>query len=194
MPTTFRFNPDTVAHLEAAGWRAYYDRRWLALLGLIVRLCQQQFHIPFPVSLFAAYWVTRAAKAWAPVDHDLAAAQRYYEQFYRIARRHSGLAFDPAVVGALELEYNDVHRRLVGNPDKAAFVDTMTWLHSAMFGLPPELARESAELRVAANTTVDGITNGWSQDIEGDWALLEDQLRMCYRSVQRALDARTGEA
>ena len=104
MPTTFRFDPDRVAHFEAAGWRAYYDRRWLALLGLIVRLCQQQFHIPFPISLFAAYWVTRAAKAWAPVDHDLAAAQRCYQQFYRIARRHSGLGFDPAVVGALELE------------------------------------------------------------------------------------------
>jgi len=186
---TFRFNPDRVAYFEAAGWRAYYDRAWLKLLWLIVRLCQEQFRIPFPVSLLAAYYVTRAAAAWVPINHAPKVVQAFYEKFYRIARRYSGLDFDPVQVAALELRYNDDHRRLVGNPDKAAFIQTMTELHSATFGITLEQARESAELRVAANNTVDRITGKLSADVEADWAKLEAELRQCYRSIQRALSA-----
>ena len=184
----FAFDPDRVAHLEAAGWRAYYDRAWPRLLRLVVVLCQEQFRIPFPVSLLAACHVTRAAAAWAPVDHDPAAVRCHYERFYRLARRYSGLRFDPARVAALELEYNDVHRRLVGQADKAAFVDTMVRLHAATFGLTPEQALESARWRVEANTTVDLITGRRSADVAADWARLEEHLRRCYRSIHRELN------
>lgn len=189
-PAAFAFDPDRVAYFEAAGWRAYYDRRWLTLLRLIVGLCQEQFRIPFPVSLLAAYDVTRAAAAWAPADHDPGVVQGFYEKFYRRARRYSGLAFDPARAAALELQYNDVHRRLVGQSDQRAFVETLAELHATLFGISREQARESAEQRVAANTTVDGITSQRSTDVDADWAKLEEQLRQCYRSIQRALARR----
>jgi hypothetical protein len=187
MATQFEFDPDQVAYFESHGWRAYYDRKWLTLLSLIVRLCQAQFRIPFPVSLLAAYYATRASLAWAPVDHDMVKAQMFYEKFYRVARRYSGLTFDPARAGALELQYNDIHRRLSGKPDKTEFIQTMIDLHSAVFGISPEAARESAELRVQANNTVDLITSRTSTDPEADWAKLEQELRLCYRSIQRVL-------
>jgi len=184
----FQQNPERVAHFEAAGWRAYYDQQWLRLLRLVVALCQEQFHIPFPVSLLAAYYVTRASMAWVPLDHDERVVRQYYEKFYRLARRYSGLQFDPARVAALELQYNDVHRRLSGKPDKAEFIETMTQLHSAIFGISPVQARPSAELRVLANNTVDLITSKTSADPEADWAKLEDYLRQCYRSIQREVE------
>lgn len=184
---TFTFNPDRVAYYEATGWRAYYDREWLKLLRLVVGLCQEQFRIPFPVSLLAAYYVTRASIAWAPVNHDEAEVLKYYTQFYRLARRYSGLSFDPVRAGELELRYNDIHRRLVGKPDKTEFIETMVSLHSTIFGLTPEQARESAELRVLANNTVDLITGKTSTDPEADWKKLEAYLRDCYRSIQRQL-------
>ncbi len=183
------FEPDRIAYFEAAGWRAYYERRWLKLLRLIVGLCQEQFRIPFPVSLLAAYSVTRAAAAWAPSDHDESKVLKYYAKFYQLARRYSDLKFDPAQVAEWELKYNDVHRRLAGNPNKAEFVETMAQLHSAIFGLTPEQARESAELRVLANNTVDLITGKRSTDPEADWAKLEQYLRECYRSIGRHLNA-----
>lgn len=186
----FTFNPDRVAYFEAMGWRAYYDRKWLKLLRLIVGLCQEQFHIPFPVSLLAAYYVTRAAAAWAPVDHDEKVVQHYYQKFYELARRYSGLKFDPARVAALELKYNDVHRQLVRQPDKSEFIDTMTQLHSAIFGITPEQARESAELRVLANNTVDLITGKISTDPEADWRKLEEYLRQCYHSIHREIQSK----
>jgi len=182
---SFEFRPERVAYFEAAGWRAYYDRKWFRLLSLVVSLCQEQFRIPFPMSLLAAYYVTRASVAWAPVDHDIEVVHAYYEKFYVMARKYSGLTFDPKLVGELETEYNDVHRRLSGKPDKTEFIATMVKLHSAVFGLTPEQARESAELRVLANNTVDLITSKTSTDVEGDWAKLEEYLRQCYRSIGR---------
>jgi hypothetical protein len=184
-----RFDPDRIAHLEATGWKAYYERKWLKMLRLVVGLCQEQFHIPFPVSLMAAYYITRAAAAWAPIEHDEAVVRAYYAQFYRLAQKYSGLQFDPARVAQLELRYNEVHRRLVGNPDKSEFIATMVELHSAIFGLPPERVGESAEWRVQANNTVDLITSKRSTDVAGDWARLEEFLRRCYRSIQRELEA-----
>lgn len=182
---TFTFDPDGVAYAEAHGWRAYYERDWLTLLWLIVAMCQSQFRIPFPVSLLAAYYATRAAIAWAPLDHDEAKVQAFYEKFYRLAQRYSGLRFDPARAAALELRYNEVHRRLSieRQMDKTEFIEAMVALHSELFGLTPEQARESAEQRVIANNIVDAITGKTSADPEADWARLENHLRRCYRSI-----------
>ena len=183
MASTAQFNPDAIARYEAGGWRAYYDRRWPQLLGMTITLCQEQFRIPFPQSLKAAYHIVRASMAWVPVDHDERAVLEELEAFYMLAARYSPLDFDPVRVAALEFRYFDDHRRLVGNPDKADLIATLTALHSAIFGITPEAARESAEYRVRAMNTVDTITGGTSRDVPGDWDRLEADLRRCYRSI-----------
>jgi hypothetical protein len=185
----FRLNPRRIAHFEAEGWRAYYDRKWLKLLRLMTQLNQEQFKIPFPRSLLGSYFVARAAAAWVPERHDQRKVAKYYEKFYHLARRYSGLRFDPKLAADLETAYNDVHRRLVGAADKSEFVRTMTDLHSVLFGIPRDLARESAELRVLAANVVDQITGKRSLDVKEDWRRLEEYLRLCYTSVQRAMRA-----
>lgn len=191
MAVHFQFSPNQIAHYEVEGWKAYYDRNWLRLLRLVVALVQAQFHIPFPVSLLAAYYVTRASAAWVPKDHDEAVIRGNLEKFYRIARRHSGLDFDPRAVAKLEAEYWDVHRRLVGQSDKSAFVQAMTALHAAIFGLNAEQTRESAELRVEANNVLDTITGRTSADPIRDWLQCEDLLRRCYGSLHTRIHQRT---
>ena len=79
-----------------------------------------------------------------------------------------------------------MHRRLSGNPEKEEFLQTLVALHSAIFGLTPEEARESAEWRLLAANTVDLITNKNSTDVARDWIKLEEYLRHCYRSIQQA--------
>jgi hypothetical protein len=184
---TFKFDPERVAQFEAAGWRAYYDHNWPRMLYLLLALCQEQFRIPFPVSLLAAYYIVRASAGWVAVDHDAKPILALHEKFYRIAGRYSGLKFDPRKVAALEEQYWDVHRRLSGKPDKTEFINTMIDLHSATFGITPAQARESAELRVLANNTVDLITSKTSTDPEADWQKLEEYLRQCYRSIEQEL-------
>jgi len=184
MAAAVQFNPDRLAYFEASGWRAYYDRKWLKMVRLLVDLCQEQFGIPFPMSVLAAYYSVRASVAWVPVNHDEQKVLAFLEKFYRVARRYSSLKFDPEEVANLELRYFDVHRRLVGKEDRSEFVQVLTDLHSAIFGLKPEQMRESAEWRVMAADTVDGITSKTSTDIEGDWTKLEEYLRRCYRSIK----------
>lgn len=189
MAVRFGFDPERVAYFEAAGWRAYYNRKWLKMMILLIQLFREQFHIPLLMSLLAAYYTTRASIAWVPVEHDEHKVLAYLEKFYRLAQRYSGLTFDVAQVATLELRYFEVHRRLAGKPEKDEFLQTLINLHSAIFGLPAERVRESAEWRLRAAKTVDQITSNTSTDIEGDWARLEEDLRRCYRSIQAELKA-----
>lgn len=190
MASVFHMQPERVAHFEAAGWRAYYDRKWLSMLRLLVQLCQEQFHIPFPVSLLAAYYTTRASLAWVPVDHDEGKVLAYLQKFYRVARRYSGLHYDVQQVAALEFQYFDVHRRLSGQPDKEPFLQTLIELHSALFGLTTEQARASAQWRLLAANTVDLITSHASTNAEDDWSKLEVYLQEAYASIVQKLKER----
>src|SRR5438128_11162663 len=129
------------------------------MLRLIVGLCQEEFRIPFPMSLLAAYYTTRASLAWVPVDHNERKVLAYLEKFYRVARRYSGLAYEPQQVAALELHYFDVHRRLSGKPEKDEFLQALVDLHSAIFALLPEAAGGSAERLLLAPHTRGVLTS-----------------------------------
>jgi hypothetical protein len=191
--TRIEIHADRIAELEAGGWRAYYDRDWPRVIRLMVALNQEQFHIPFPLSVVAAVHVAQASIAWAPVDHDEAAVRRHLRRFYRMALRWSGMQFDPSRAADLEVGYWVEHRRLLGVSDKTSFVDAMAALHGELFNLPAEKLRESAEWRVRANNTVDLITSGESKDPEADWRKLEDELRECYRSIDRELRSQNSD-
>ncbi len=185
--TAFTFDPDHVAKLETEVWRSYYAKQWLRVLYLTERTSAVEFHIPFPLSLAAAYWATRAALAFKPVKNDLPATLSALDRYYRLVRRFSGLTFDPAEVARTELRYWVVHRELSGGDDHTALVDVLADLHSATFDISQERAHESADWRAKAAITVDGITGRRSTDLVGDWHLLEDQLGRCYRSLAREI-------
>jgi hypothetical protein len=180
---------ERLAELEAGGWRAYYDRNWPRVVKLMVQLNQEQFHIPFPLSVVAALHIARASVAWAPVDNQPEETRKHLRRYYRIARRWSDFQFSAEKAADLELVYWIEHRRLSGQPEKGPYVEAMTALHAELFGLPPRRVRESAEWRVRASNTVDLITSGTSEDPEADWRKLEQDLRECYRSVNRELQA-----
>ncbi len=190
MAKTFTMQPRRIAYFEAAGWKAYYDHKWFKMMRLLVLLCQEQFHIPFPMSLVASYYTTRASLAWVPVEHDEKKVLKYLEKFYGVAHRYSGLHYDVKTVADLELKYYEVHRRLSGTSEKEELIQTFIELHCALFGLTPEQARESAEWRVLATDTVDLITSRTSTNIEQDWRKLEGYLQKAYGSIAQELDKR----
>lgn len=186
---TNRFDPDRIAYFEVAGWKAYYERQWFKVIRLMIALVQEQFHVPFPTSLLAAYYITRASVAWAPVEHNEAVVQTFIEKFYRVAARYTDLKFDPEQVARLEFRYWKEHRAFSGKTEKPQYIDTMTALHSALFGITPQQARESGELRVQVTDIVDTITGHTSNDVERDWKRSEELLRECYGSIGKVLKA-----
>ena len=182
-----RFDPDRLAYLEAAGWRANYDRQWAKLLWLVLELNHEQFGLPWPRALQAAYCITRASVAWVPKDHDLDAVRRYIRAYYVVASRYGrGLeALSPERAAELELRYWIVHRDLSGRSEgeKGPLEEALAELHACLFDVAPDVARSSGVSRARACDTVDLITSRRSPDVENDWARVERYLREAYRQV-----------
>lgn len=186
------FDPDRVAYFEKAGWEAYYDRRWLRALRLMVQLNREQFAMSMLAAILAAVDIVRASIAFAPVDNDVPAATGHLQRFYDKARHSLGLAADARTLATLEIDYWVVHRRLALERKQAPshdggivpMVESLTSLHAALFTAPPEAIRRSAELRAEAAVAVDRITGGYSTDVTNDWRKVEESLREAYRSLQ----------
>lgn len=183
------FNPDRSAALETAGWKAYASRNWPRFLLAMTRANAEQFGMPVPLAVLGSWYLVRASVAWVPADHDEAVVRSYLEQFYRLASRYSHLSFDPERAAECEVRYWDTHRRAVRQTDKQAFVEAMVALHSELFGISPEQARESAELRVEANNVYDPIALGEKTGTEAEWREVQLLLQRCYRSALGKMEA-----
>ncbi|MBI3959081.1 MAG: hypothetical protein HY328_09750 [Chloroflexi bacterium] len=193
-PTAARsFTPERIAHFEAAGWRAYYDRNWLRVLGLMVQLNREQFGMSWPVAGLAALDVVRASLAFAPVDNDIPAATDHLARYYTRARESGAISGEPARLAELEMDYWVVHRRLANErkaaPDHAGdltpMVDALAALHAALFDASPDVAHRSAEIRAQAAARVDRITGGYSDDAEADWKHIQVELDQAYQILKR---------
>lgn len=185
-----RFDPNRVAYYEKGGWEAYYNRQWGQVLALMVGLNREQFGMPWWVAIAAALDTVRAAKAFAPVDHDLAKATRHLVAYYVKARRYAGIAATAEELANLEMLYWVVHRQLAvrrqqNQADQAIepLVQALAQLHAALFGAPVEAMRPSAQARALAAVTVDRITGNYSTDVAADWQTVERYLQEAYRAV-----------
>jgi hypothetical protein len=186
----FSFDPDRLAYLEVAGLRAYYDHRWFDMLKLVVELMHEQFNLSWLRSIQAAYYVTVASIAWAPADNKPEVTRRYIRKFYRLAaRRGSSSGYDPRRVAAAEFKYWVLHRRRGIDPqsDVTPYVQCLTELHSALFGIPLDEAQQSAVNRALGTDAIDRVTGKRSKDIEADWREAEKYLGIAYRSVAEKL-------
>lgn len=183
------FNPDRSAALETAGWKAYAARNWPRFLLAMTRLNAEQFHMPLPLAILGSWYLVRASLAWVPADHDEAMVRSSLEQFYRLARRYSRLSFNPERAAECEIRYWDAHRRAVRQTDKQAFTQAMIALHGELFGISPEQARESAELRVEANNVYDPIALGEKAGTDAEWSAVQLLLQRCYRLALREMEA-----
>ena len=184
------FHPDRVAYYEAAGWRAYYDHRWLRAFWLMVRLNREEFRMPPPSALAATVDIVRASIAFAPVDNDVPEAARFVRRYYERARRSARFQAEAQAVAGLEMKYWVVHRELAVQRKKqpeldntGPMVEALADLHAALFDISPQAARPSAELRALAAKTVDRITGRYSTDVAGDWRQVESYLQQAYRAV-----------
>lgn len=188
------FDPDRLAYSEVAGWRAYYDRKWLRMLRLLVQMERVQFGFSWMRALQGAYYVVRASAAWVPLDHDVRAIRRYLRKFYSLVKLHGGkngkrYHFDPNTVAELELRYWYYNRKVGTLPysEDSPLIPSLAELHAATFGLPVATTHESAVGRALSLHTVGKITGGKSSDLEGDWRRAEEYLREGYRSLVKEL-------
>ena len=185
-------DPQRAAYYEKAGWEAYYDRNWLRAFWLLVRGNRELFTMSWPTALSAALDTVRASIAFAPLEkNDVPTAQRYMEKFFQKARSSLGIVVDAPTLAKLEIAYWVVHRRLALERKRVPDVDnsepliqSLTELHTALFGGSYQAMQRSAQWRAAAVQAVDRITGNYSADIAADWREVERCLRQAYQLVR----------
>jgi hypothetical protein len=65
------FDPDRLADLETAMWKAYYRRQPIRLFGLLIEGLREQAHASWPRALAAAFFLTKGRRGLRPCDRRL---------------------------------------------------------------------------------------------------------------------------
>jgi hypothetical protein len=190
MGSLYTFSPRNTALYEARLWQAYYDHDWPRSLFLLFRLLRSQFGLSVPRALRGAYWGILAGLIWKPVDHDTARVGRLLVRFYGGVGRATQADFDPAAVGAAELDYWAIHRELSGQDGSPELVEALARITMTMYGLSRELAIPAAMPRAHACDLVDAITAGRKPATPENWAAITASLRRAYSMLHAALHDR----
>jgi len=178
------FDPDEVARLETAMWRAYYDRRRLPLFGQLVALLQGQFHLqPLRAVTLAGLAARAAAVFQVGASHaDYRRALPHLERYYHGIRAVSEVPFDPRRAAWLELEWWIVHREVDDHPPgdlEAALAE----LAAELYQVPAERLWAHASRRAEAMTIRDRTARRPVGVLEDDWDRIEAVLWVAWKAL-----------
>ena len=127
------FDPDRLADLETAMWKAYYRRQPARLFGLLLEGLREQGQRSWPRAIAASLYLTRAAARFARSTGD-------YDRFVPDIARGYRLLGLPADVDADEVARRELRwwvvRREIGLAAGQAAGDAITRLYAAIYELP----------------------------------------------------------
>jgi hypothetical protein len=184
------FDPDRLAALETAMWKAYYRRQPARLYGYLLQGLHEQAHASWPRALVASLFLTKAAAQFA-------GSTGGYDRFAPDIARGYRLLGLPAHVDAEEVARRELRwwvvRREVGLAAGAAAGDAITRLYAGLYGIPePAVAEagrlrgEAAEIRDRGATLDPGGPTGRGAEY---WPRVARLLRDSYRALHAALAA-----
>lgn len=183
------FDPDEVARLETAMWRAYYSRERVKLYAELGELLRRQYGFSYWKSQAVAYHAARAAFVFkdgkSRADYERALPDLV--SFYQEIREASGSDFDPRRAAQLELEWWIVHRQRAEHaPDDLP--DALAALAAEIYRVPAARLEEHARLRAEAMRIRDdkAAQGGVTED---DWARIDQLLHASWRSLHRAVNS-----
>lgn len=188
----FDFEPKRLAHTETAMWQAYYDRRPAKLLGLSVRLLQEQLGFNPAVALYNAYRLTRAAFAFkiGRTRPDYEKALRWLVPFYKTTHRRVKARWNPVEVAESELEWWIIHRHDFQPGQTATLEKALAKLCSLVYHLPEADLAEYAHYRAEAMLLTDeGVrARERGEPVTPQWNIIRDYLEKSYRSLSGLLN------
>ena len=183
------FDPDRLADLETAMWKAYYRRQPARLFGSLLLGLREQAHASWPRALAASFFLTRAAAGFARSTGG-------YERFAPDVARGYRLLGLPASVDVEEVARRElgwwVVRREIGLAAGTAAGAAITRLYAAIYSVPEAIVAEAGRLRGEAAEVRD---RGASADPDGHtgagrayWPRVTQLLRESYRELHRAVN------
>jgi hypothetical protein len=182
------FDPDRLAELETAMWKAYYRKQPGRLFGSLVKAIREQGQVSWPRALAVSLFWTKAAAQFGNSTGD-------YERFAPDVARGYRLLGLPKHIDADEVARRELRwwvvRREIGLSAGAAAGDAITRLYAALYELPESVVAEAGRLRGEAAEVRD---RGANDDPEGPrargsayWPTVARLLRESYRSLKAAV-------
>jgi hypothetical protein len=184
------FDPDRLADLETAMWKAYYRRQPARLFGLLIQGLREQAHASWPRALAAGFFLTKGAAGFARATDG-------YDRFAPDIARGYRLLGLPTHIDAEEVARRELRwwvvRREIGLAAGAAAGEAITRLYAAIYALPESVVSEAGRLRGEAAEVRD---RGANADPAGPrarglayWPEVAQLLRRSYRELHAALAA-----
>jgi hypothetical protein len=182
------FDPDRLAALELAMWKAYYRRQGRRLFRLLVRANREQAGVGWVRATAAAVWLAVAAVRFGRSTGEYERFEPLIERGYRTL----GLPPDADVreVAHRELRWWVV-RREIGLAAGEAAGRAITALYASIYGVPEAIVSQAGNLRGEAAEVRD---RGATADPDGPageglayWPEVGRLLRQSYESLHDAL-------
>jgi hypothetical protein len=182
------FDPERLAALELAMWKAYYRRQGGRLFRLLVRANQEQARVGRPRAIIAAAWLAAAAVRFGRSDGD-------YQRFAPAIARGYRLLGLPAAVDVDEVARRELRwwvvRREIGLAAGYAAGDAITALYAAIYRVPEAIVSEAGHLRGEAAEVRDrgaaADPDGAAGPGAGYWPEVGRLLRASYGRLHDAL-------
>ena len=143
-----RFDPRKLAHYETENYKAYYQRRWLRLLGVSILMVKEAYQLSLLQAVYGAYLVARAEMAAAPFpNNDIPRAEAFIARFFRFLQGIYPLKFNVADAARQEVNWWVVHRKLFAQEQNQELVEALINSAAAFFDVLPTSLREAAAQR-----------------------------------------------
>ncbi len=175
------FDADRTAALEVDMWKAYYDKRNVALFTDLVLLSREIYRYSWARAAQMGFYLARAAARFGNMRSDYDRVLPDLEKAYRLSRDWTGAAYDPASVARAELAWWAARR--VPGQDSAEHVGSLIAdLNGQLYGVPPGQVLEASVLRARAGKLRD------IGGVDADWVEVDRLLHLSYRSLRAAVN------
>ena len=179
------FDPEAMARLETSMWRHYYEKRYVALFLDLYEVARREQGFSPLDSVKIAVAAARAAKAFQPSRSrsEAEAAIPYLVRYFRLLARAAPVAVELGEVARTELAWWQARREAVAPEQYGAIIARVTTL---LYGLDGEAIRRAGIVRAQAMDYRDARNDRMT---EADWSAIEDQLRLAYGLLQKAISS-----
>ena len=174
------FDPDRTAAIEVDMWKAYYEKRNVALFRDLVTLNREMYRCPRSTAVRIAFHFARAASTFANIRTGYEQVLPDLEKGYRVARDWSGLTYDPPVIARAELSWW-IARRIPEMDSPEEVGGLIADLNAQFYGVPREKVLEASILRARAARLRDegGPSANWPEVAR----LLTESYRALHKGV-----------
>ena len=184
------FDPDSMARLETALWRDYYEQRHTALFRDLYAVWRDEYDFSPLDSVRLAFAATSAARTFQPTQSraEAEAALPSLVTYFRILAGASRVKFDAEDAARTELAWWQARREAVPPEQYGPIIARVATL---IYGVEGDDIRRSGLVRAQAMAYRDRCG---ANVTEADWAHITELLRTAYGLLKRALSARSPRA